>query len=59
LEGKKRDLMIPGRDKEKVIRSNTLDSLLCCNRYPRPMKGIFVAITVMNWTFALNGRLAM
>ena len=27
--------------------------------YPRPIKGIFVAITVMNCTFASNGRLAM
>jgi hypothetical protein len=27
--------------------------------YPRPMNGIFVAITVMNWTFASSGRLAM
>ena len=26
---------------------------------PRPMKGIFVAITVMNCTLAFNGRLAM
>ena len=28
-------------------------------RYPRPMKGILVAMTVMNWTFASSGRLAM
>jgi len=28
-------------------------------RYPRPIKGIFVAITVMNWTFASSGREAM
>src|SRR6185503_20184112 len=28
-------------------------------RYPRPMNGIFVAITVMNCTFASSGRLAM
>ena len=28
-------------------------------RYPRPMKGILVAITVMNWTFASSGRRAM
>jgi hypothetical protein len=27
--------------------------------YPRPMNGIFVAITVMNCTFASSGRLAM
>ena len=26
---------------------------------PRPMKGIFVAITVMNRTLASSGRLAM
>ncbi len=26
---------------------------------PRPMKGIFVAITVRNWTLASSGRLAM
>jgi hypothetical protein len=26
---------------------------------PRPMKGIFVAMTVMNCTLASNGRLAM
>ena len=28
-------------------------------RHPRPMNGIFVAITVMNCTFASSGRLAM
>ena len=28
-------------------------------RQPRPMNGILVAITVMNWTFASRGRLAM
>ena len=28
-------------------------------RYPRPTNGIFVAITVMNCTFASSGRLAM
>ena len=28
-------------------------------RYPRPTKGIFVAMTVMNCTFASSGRLAM
>ena len=28
-------------------------------RYPRPMNGIFVAITVMNCTFASSGRLAI
>jgi hypothetical protein len=28
-------------------------------RYPLPMYGIFVAITVMNCTFASSGRLAM
>ena len=27
--------------------------------YPRPMNGFFVAITVMNGTFASSGRLAM
>ena len=27
--------------------------------YPRPTKGILVAKTVMNITFAFNGRLAM
>ena len=27
--------------------------------HPRPMKGIFVAMMVMNCTFASNGRLAM
>jgi len=27
--------------------------------YPRPMKGIVVAITVMNWTLASSGRLAI
>ena len=27
--------------------------------YPLPTNGIFVAMTVMNWTFAVNGRLAM
>jgi hypothetical protein len=26
---------------------------------PRPMNGIFVAITVMNWTFASGGSVAM
>jgi hypothetical protein len=26
---------------------------------PRPMYGIFVAITVMNWTFASSGSVAM
>ena len=26
---------------------------------PRPMNGIFVAMTVMNWTLASSGRLAM
>ena len=26
---------------------------------PRPMNGIFVAMIVMNWTFASRGRLAM
>jgi hypothetical protein len=26
---------------------------------PRPMNGILVAITVMNWTFASSGKLAM
>lgn len=26
---------------------------------PRPMNGILVAITVMNWTLASSGRLAM
>ena len=26
---------------------------------PRPMNGIFVAITVMNWTFASSGNPAM
>ncbi len=26
---------------------------------PRPMYGIFVAITVMNWTLASSGRVAM
>ena len=29
------------------------------SRYPRPMNGILVAITVMNCTFASSGRLAM
>ncbi len=28
-------------------------------RYPLPMKGILVAMTVMNWTFASSGKLAM
>jgi hypothetical protein len=28
-------------------------------RYPRPMNGILVAITVMNWTLALSGRLSI
>jgi hypothetical protein len=27
--------------------------------HPRPTKGIFVAITVMNWTFASSGRFAI
>jgi hypothetical protein len=26
---------------------------------PRPMNGILVAMTVMNWTLASSGRLAM
>jgi hypothetical protein len=29
------------------------------HRQPRPMYGIFVAITVMNWTFASSGSVAM
>jgi hypothetical protein len=31
----------------------------CREPYPRPMNGIFVAITVMNWTFASSGSPAM
>jgi hypothetical protein len=27
--------------------------------HPRPMNGIFVAITVRNWALVLGGRLAM
>ena len=27
--------------------------------YPLPIYGIFVAITVMNWTLASSGRVAM
>ena len=27
--------------------------------YPRPMNGMAVAITVMNWTLAVSGRLAI
>ncbi len=34
-------------------------SLTLAEIQPRPTKGIFVAITVMNWTFASSGRLAM
>jgi|SRR5579862_8983438 len=29
------------------------------SHHPRPMNGILVAITVMNWTFASSGRLAI
>ena len=32
---------------------------LLADAYPRPINGIFVAITVMNCTFASSGRLAM
>jgi hypothetical protein len=33
--------------------------LLGSRREPRPTNGIFVAMIVMNWTFASGGRLAM
>ncbi len=36
---------ILGREKENVMRDTPE---FCFNHYPRPIKGIFVAITVMN-----------
>jgi hypothetical protein len=48
------------RRREKAMA--TPFELLCQKRrtpYPLPTNGIFVAITVMNCTFASSGRLAM
>ena len=47
---------LPQADRSPFGESDTLGSPLC---YPRPMYGIFVAITVMNGTLASSGRLAM
>ena len=40
------------------VRLSCEDSVIAAH-YPRPINGILVAITVMNCTFASNGRLAI
>jgi hypothetical protein len=42
--------------------ASSIQSAVHCSRHrrqPRPIYGIFVAITVMNWTFASSDRLAI
>jgi hypothetical protein len=43
------------------VRIRSFGRVFFRRRYdqPRPMKGIFVAISVMNWTLASSGKLAM
>ena len=43
----------------KIYSGTSFEVARAAHDYPRPTNGIFVAITVMNCTFASSGRLAI
>jgi hypothetical protein len=46
-------------DSNVAAQATARESVHDASCYPRPTNGIFVAITVRNWTLASIGRLAM
>ena len=53
------DVTLPRRVEQLAVHRQRIDVRLEQRCQPRPMNGIFVAITVRNCTFASSGRLAM